>query len=326
MRDAGARPEQAGVMSADRIPAVSVCVPLYNKERFVAETIRSVLDQTFADFELVVLDNASADRSAEIVAGFDDPRIRLRHNPVTVPGAENFARVVDLSGAPLVKMTAADDRLHPTALESMVEAMADPAVALVSCRQNMIGSLNEIVYADRSLRHPDLIGHQRFVTVLRRVVRHVANPIGALVNVMFRRAAYEAAGGVPDAPFTTLDLAMWMVILEHGDFVGLDRTLCDFRIADGSASADHGRAGIDDQVRYIDDLVRHHRTLIRPTDLAYKTLRTPLMRARHQMIVSAAGPVDSTRAQIATKALALSRPLHRSAPAPAPTETVPRKV
>lgn len=288
-------------------PAVSVCIPLYMKERFVAATIRSILDQTFSDFELVILHNASPDGSAEVAESFDDPRIRLYHNTRTVPGPENIARLVLLTRAPLVKIVAADDLLHPTALEKQVAVLHDEEIALVSCRQNMIGEFGEIVCRDRSLRTPDLVGRQDHTTVLRRVVRHGANPIGAFVNVLFRRSAYAAAGGMPDVPFIALDLALWLNVIEHGDFFGMPETLVDFRIADGSASASSGRSGVDLQVRYIQSLRRANHRSVRWTDTAYGAVRTPLMKIRHSLIIAAAGPTYDPRARVATAILGLSR-------------------
>jgi glycosyltransferase involved in cell wall biosynthesis len=56
---------------------ISVIMPVYNQERFVADAIRSILRQTFADFEFVIVDDGSTDRTAEIIASFKDKRIRL---------------------------------------------------------------------------------------------------------------------------------------------------------------------------------------------------------------------------------------------------------
>ncbi|MEK6237000.1 MAG: glycosyltransferase, partial [Planctomycetales bacterium] len=58
----------------------SVCIPNYNYEKYLGVTIQSVLDQSHRDFEILVSDNASTDRSIEIVEGFEDPRIRARIN------------------------------------------------------------------------------------------------------------------------------------------------------------------------------------------------------------------------------------------------------
>lgn len=291
----------------EKTPVVSVCIPLYMKERFIAETIQSVLDQTFTNFELIILHNASPDRSAEVAESFDDPRIRVFHNSMTVSGQENFAKLVPLTNSPLIKIVSADDLMHPTLLEKQVVVMQDPGIALVGCRQNVIDEHSEIVYRDRSLRTSDLVGRQDRATVLRRVVRHMGNPIGAHVNGMFRRSAYDAAGGIPDGPFIAGDLALWLELLRYGHFYGMDETLVDFRIVESSASATDCRSGIDDQVRFIGDLRRDNRDIVRISDAAYGTFRTPVMRLRHRLIVSAAGPKGSAKTRAATKVLSLSR-------------------
>ncbi|MCS6926809.1 MAG: glycosyltransferase, partial [Candidatus Binatia bacterium] len=61
-------------------PRVSVCLPTYNGERFVAEAIASILAQNFTDFELLVVDDGSTDATREIVRAFPDPRLRLYQN------------------------------------------------------------------------------------------------------------------------------------------------------------------------------------------------------------------------------------------------------
>ena len=71
---------------------MSVCIPVYNGEQFLAETIRSVLDQTYRDFELVVLDNASTDDSGRIARSFGDARIRVEINPTTIPSPRTGGR------------------------------------------------------------------------------------------------------------------------------------------------------------------------------------------------------------------------------------------
>jgi glycosyltransferase involved in cell wall biosynthesis len=120
-------------------PRVSVCIPVYNGERFLAETIRSVLDQTYRDFELVVLDNASTDATGRIARSFGDPRVRVETNPSTIVQPENWRAAVRLCRAPLIKLLCADDLLHPRCLEYQVGPMvADPGLAVVAARRHMV--------------------------------------------------------------------------------------------------------------------------------------------------------------------------------------------
>lgn len=69
--------DEVNVNDADHFPRVSVRIPSYNHEKYVAECLQSVLDQTFQDFEIVVTDDGSTDRTVEVVRSFADPRIHL---------------------------------------------------------------------------------------------------------------------------------------------------------------------------------------------------------------------------------------------------------
>jgi len=98
-------------------PAISVVMPLYNKEREVARAIRSVLAQTFADFELIVVNDGSTDRGAEAVTTFKDPRIRLVHQEnLGVSAARNCG--VAEARAELVAFLDADDEWLPEFLST----------------------------------------------------------------------------------------------------------------------------------------------------------------------------------------------------------------
>ncbi|MEZ5865821.1 MAG: glycosyltransferase family 2 protein [Geminicoccaceae bacterium] len=75
----------------DRVPTVSIGVPVYNGENFLGEAIESVLAQSFTDFELILCDNASTDRTKAICEDYAarDPRIRYYRNPRNVGAAAN---------------------------------------------------------------------------------------------------------------------------------------------------------------------------------------------------------------------------------------------
>jgi glycosyltransferase involved in cell wall biosynthesis len=114
-------------------PLVGVGMPVYNGERFLAEAVESVLRQSFADFELVISDNASNDRTGEICKSYAaaDPRIRYFRNEVNVGALPNFNRVYELSRGKYFKWAAHDDVLKPDFLGRCVaalEAAPDAAV------------------------------------------------------------------------------------------------------------------------------------------------------------------------------------------------------
>jgi glycosyltransferase involved in cell wall biosynthesis len=105
-------------MSLER-PAISVVMPLYNKQREVGRAVASVLAQRFADFELVVVDDGSTDCGPSLVAAQSDPRIRLsRQDNAGVSAARNLG--ITLARAELVAFLDADDEWDPGFLETIV--------------------------------------------------------------------------------------------------------------------------------------------------------------------------------------------------------------
>ena len=115
---------------------VSVVTPVYNGERYLAECIESVLSQGFTDFEYVIVDNCSTDRTASIAAKYaSDPRVRIHHNDATIPVIANYNRGAALASPETryLKYLAADDLLLTDCLERMVAvAEANPGVKVVA--------------------------------------------------------------------------------------------------------------------------------------------------------------------------------------------------
>ena len=264
-------------------PRVSVCIPVYNGERFLAETMRSVLDQTFDDFEIVVLDNASTDASGRIAQAFGDRRVRVETNPVTIPQPDNWRAAVQLCRAPLVKLLCADDLLRPQCLEHEVRPMeADPGLAVVAARRDMVDERGRVLAHDRGL--VGLTGVRSSIEVARRVVRSGANPIGEPGGVLFRRAHYFAVGGWrPDHRFV-MDLDLWIRLLQQGEFLGLPETLAAFRIGQESLSAEHESTIYAEQKAYIEELGATPHLQVRASDMLIGRMRAPLGRARRRAL------------------------------------------
>lgn len=264
-------------------PSVSVCIPVYQGERYLAETIRSVLDQTYRDFELVVLDNASSDRSGAIARSFGDPRIRVEQNATVLPQPDNWNRAVQLCRAALVKLVCADDLIHPRCLELQVGPMeADPGLALVAARRHMIDEHSRVIVPRRGLG--GLIGVHTGVDVARRVVRNGANPIGEPGGVLFRREDFLAAGGWRTDRTYIMDLDMWMRLLQYGEFLGLPETLAAFRIGRGSVSADNEQAIYHEQRLLIEELGGASLFQVRGLDLAIGRALAPAGRMRRRAL------------------------------------------
>lgn len=103
-----------------RAPRVTAFIPAYNRERFIAAAVRSVLEQRYTDFELLVVDDGSTDRTADIVAGFDDPRVRLERNAANqgIPYTRN--RGLELARGEYLAILDSDDLMLPQRLAAQV--------------------------------------------------------------------------------------------------------------------------------------------------------------------------------------------------------------
>ena len=114
-------------------PRVSVGLPVYNGERYLAEAIDSALGQSFDDLELIISDNASTDRTREISKGYaaQDPRVHYHREAENRGAGYNFQRVADLARGEYFKWLAADDCCHREVLARCVDVLdAAPEAAL----------------------------------------------------------------------------------------------------------------------------------------------------------------------------------------------------
>jgi glycosyltransferase involved in cell wall biosynthesis len=110
-------------------PLVSVGLFVYNGECFLEETLHSILNQTFTDFELIISDNASTDRTGEIAKAYAkrDHRVRYYRSEKNMGAGWNVRRVYELAGGKYFKQAAADDLLEPDFLRRCVEILeGDP--------------------------------------------------------------------------------------------------------------------------------------------------------------------------------------------------------
>ena len=100
------------------MPLISVIIPLYNKEQFIEATLLSVLNQTFSDYEIIIINDGSTDKSVEVVNSFDDERIILYTNKNKgVSHARNFA--ISKANSDLIALLDGDDQWEPNHLKNL---------------------------------------------------------------------------------------------------------------------------------------------------------------------------------------------------------------
>lgn len=124
-------------MDADDLPSVSIGLPVFNGEKYIAETLDSILTQSFRDFELIICDNASTDGTGAICQRYaeGDPRVRYHRQPRNLGACANYDMTFHMSRAPYFKWHAHDDLLAPEYLERLVKVLdEDPTCILAHSR------------------------------------------------------------------------------------------------------------------------------------------------------------------------------------------------
>jgi glycosyltransferase involved in cell wall biosynthesis len=152
---------------------VSVGLPVYNGERYLVEAIDSILSQTFEDFELIISDNASNDRTQEICKDYQnkDHRIRYYRFSKNMGVARNYNRVFELSKSEYFRWASADDISAPEQIQRCIEVLdREPDVVLCYPKTIIIGEDGEFIKEyDDNLDLRLLSAKERFFTFFDRV-------------------------------------------------------------------------------------------------------------------------------------------------------------
>lgn len=196
--------------------SVSVVMPVRNGERYLREAIDSMLAQTFRDFELLIVDDGSTDRSAAIGQVVADPRVRLvRQEPLGL--VEALRRGLAETSAPLIARMDADDVSLPTRLERQLEALGD-GVALVGCGF-------EAIDADGRSTESWLLPADDPALRRRLLLR---NPF-AHGSVLFRRDAIARAGGYRSDYGANEDYDLWRRVARDWRLAAVPEVLYRYR-------------------------------------------------------------------------------------------------
>jgi glycosyltransferase involved in cell wall biosynthesis len=170
------------------VPRVSVLMTSYNRERYIAAAIESVLVQTFSDFELIVTDNQSTDATFEIARNYagKDSRIRVFQNESNLGQFGNRNRAASLARGEFLKYHDSDDVMYPYCIAAMLGPLAaEPSAAFaLSMGRSWPGGPCPMLLTPRMCYQREFLGHGMFM----------CSPSGAL----FRTEVFRSLGGFPE--------------------------------------------------------------------------------------------------------------------------------
>jgi glycosyltransferase involved in cell wall biosynthesis len=185
------------------MPRVSVIIPLYNKERYIARCLDSVLAQTFSDYEVIIVDDGSTDGSSAVVSRYASEKVRCVRQDNAGPGAARNRGVAESSGE-FIAFLDADDEWHPQFLERLVGFLDRwPHVEIAGCQWlDLRTGIASVV--------PELIprGAQEG-TVAHYFRDAVPNPVLSTSSVVIRRQALDDVGAFNTSARLGEDLELW---------------------------------------------------------------------------------------------------------------------
>lgn len=216
-----------------KIPEVSVVISVYNDEDFLAESLESILDQTYSDFEVIVVNDGSTDSSAEILRHYEnkDPRVRAIEQPNQGLTKALINGCAQASG-PFIARQDADDWSHPQRLQHQVDALrSNPELSFVSCWAEGITKEGRIL---------ELVKRPADSTAATNQLRFERQGPPAHGTVMFRKRVYEKVGGYRPEFYFSQDSDLWLRMAELGPVLYLTDVLYRYRRnADSLSSVRH---------------------------------------------------------------------------------------
>jgi glycosyltransferase involved in cell wall biosynthesis len=204
-------------------PAITVLMPVYNAEKYLRQAVDSILNQSFTDFELLVIDDGSNDTSLEIIESYKDRRIRLVKNEQNLGVLATLNKGVEIASCELIARMDADDISHSQRLEKQFEYFSRfPDTVLLSASFNVIDSSGKIVET-LEVDHFYNCYNLNFYCA-------ISHP-----SVMYRRSIIRSAGGYR-MPYAE-DFDLWWRLMSANYQIGhVNEILVDYRLSESSIS------------------------------------------------------------------------------------------
>ncbi len=258
---------------------ITVLLAVHNGEPWLRESVASILDQSWREFEFLIIDDASTDETPGFLRSMVDPRVRVVRNETNLGLTASLNRGLQLAQGELIARQDADDLSHPHRLAKQAAFLsAHPQVAAVGSQVRMIDE------------HGRALGRKDFPLSHRGIWwSHLWDNALAHSAVMFRRTTVLAAGGYDEGYRASQDYELWSRLGERHLLANLPERLLTLRVVPSSITRTHrqpelirtiqaahfsrlfpGRMFTEDEL----DLIAHFRTCVPPEAL-------PRFRALH---------------------------------------------
>ncbi|MHC1716407.1 MAG: glycosyltransferase family 2 protein [Candidatus Dojkabacteria bacterium] len=211
-------------INKDIAPQISIVMPVYNVEEYIKEAIESILNQTFNNWELIIIDDGSTDRTKKILKPYvkSDLRIRYIRKEKNVGITKNLNYAISLAKADLIARMDGDDISSVTRLDIQYEYMKEnPKCVLAGTWAEMIDEKGVVL---QQIKYPIQDWYLRAKMLLGDYFIHG--------SVIFRKEIILNSGGYPLEYKFCEDYALWSKVMKYGKIANIPRILYKWRLHD----------------------------------------------------------------------------------------------
>jgi len=239
-------------------PQVTIITPTFNHEQYIGECIQSVLRQTLKDWEMIIIDDGSTDRTPDIIRRYGDSRIisiRKDHRGIDYLG-ENYNHALKISKGEYILILEGDDFIPPNRIELQLSSFEDESVVLSHGKYAYVFQNKIIIYP--SPFKNDILKNQPIGSALK-VFLHGFNPIGTQ-SVMIRKSSLQEIGGFTQPKYLPLvDYPTWMKLALRGNFAFIPEILGFWRRHPLSITINKNSQIFVGFIKYCDEFITMHR-------------------------------------------------------------------
>jgi glycosyltransferase involved in cell wall biosynthesis len=222
------------------VPKVTVAIPTRNRMSLLMRAIDSVLAQSYQDFELLIIDNASTDATTSIPAVVRDQRLRYVRNPEDLGIIGNWNRCIDLASGEFLAIFHDDDVMYPTLIEKSVNALeSHPTVGFTFPILRRVGLDGRFLNLwCEGYGASGLISGIRYLELTLEKERCIS----MAPSMVFRKAVHDTVGMYRQGyGFNSFDLYLFVQIALNYDAYFIDEVLFDYSIHEQQMSERHWR-------------------------------------------------------------------------------------
>jgi glycosyltransferase involved in cell wall biosynthesis len=199
---------------------------VFNGEPYLREAVESILNQSFEDFEFIIVDDGSQDNTAKILDSYDDPRIVRLDNPANLGLTRSLNRGLSICRGEIIARQDADDVSLPSRFKEQLNYLdQQPDIGVLGAQMDLINEAGDMVGKYEVPISPSMIAWQLFFG------RSLAHP-----TVMMRRALIEKAGGYDPAFPYIEDFELWTRLVEITRIENMSSSLYKYRCRGDSIS------------------------------------------------------------------------------------------